>query len=100
VLYYVRDTLACFSQQRAVVGARAAVGVFAAARAAAARAAAARAIIAAAIVAATGADDARTAEAGHSGGYEAGGRRPAGAGEDPEFGHVRAAEAVRVAGAL
>jgi hypothetical protein len=91
---------------RAVVGARAVIGVLAAARAAvaaraaAACAAAARAIIAAAIAAATGADEARTAKAGHSGGYEAGGRRPAGAGEAAESVHVRAAEDVGVAGAL
>jgi hypothetical protein len=93
-----------------VVGARAAVGVLAAARAVAARAAAARAaaaraavaraIIAAAIAAATGADEARTAEAGHSGGCEAGERRPADAREDGKSMHVRATEAVRVAGVL
>jgi hypothetical protein len=73
---------------RAVVGARAAVGLLSAARAVAARAAAARdvaaraaaaraaaagAIIDATIAAATGADEARTAESGHSGGCEAGG---------------------------
>jgi hypothetical protein len=110
---------------RAVVGARAAVGVLAAgctvaardaaarsiaartaaARAAAARAAAARAaaigaVVAAASASATGADEARTAESGPNGGCEAGGRRPAGAGEAPESVHVRAAEAVRVADAL
>jgi hypothetical protein len=90
---------------RGVVGARAAVGVLAAARAVAARAAAARAavaraIIPAAIAAATGPNEARTAEAGHSGGCEAGGRRPAGAGEEAESVHVRAAEAARVAGVL
>jgi hypothetical protein len=86
--------------QHALDGARAAVGVLAAARAVVARAAVARAIIAAAIAAATGADEARTAEAGHSGGCEAGGRRPAGAGEDAESVHVRAAAAVPVAGVL
>jgi hypothetical protein len=94
-----------FDGVRGVVGARAAVGVLAAARAVAARAAAARAavaraIIAAAIAAATGADEARTAEAEHSGGCEAGGRRPADAGEDGKSVHVRAAEAVRAAGVL
>jgi hypothetical protein len=89
-----------FDGARVVVGARAAVGILAAARAVAARAAAARAIIAAAIAAATGADEARTAEARHRAGCEAGGRRPAGAGEAAESVHVRAAEAVRVAGAV
>jgi hypothetical protein len=99
-----------FDGVRGVVGARAAVGVLAAARAvapraaaaraAAARAAVARAIIAAAIAAATGADEARTAEAGHSGGCEAGERRPADAREDGKSMHVRATEAVRVAGVL
>jgi hypothetical protein len=105
---------------RAVVGARAAVGVLAAActvaardaaaraiaartaaaRAAAARAAAIGAAFAAAIASATGADEARTAEPGPNGGCEAGGRRPAGAGEAAESVHVRAAEVVRVADAL
>jgi hypothetical protein len=50
----------------------------------------------AAIAAATGADEARTAEAGYSGRCEAGGRRPAGAGEAAESVHVRAAEAFRM----
>jgi hypothetical protein len=72
----------------------------AAARAAATCAAAAKAIVATAIAAATGADEARTAEAGHSGGCEAGGSRPAGAGEAAGSVHVHTAEAVRVAVAL
>jgi hypothetical protein len=67
---------------------------------AAARAYAAGAIIAAAIAAAASTDEARAAEAGHNGGCEAGGRRPAGAGEAAESVYVRAAKAVRVAKAL